>query len=120
MLFLAILYICLQSSIVAMPVISEKIVFLNEDGKHYERYDTTRTDHKSYDIWFKKEKVLLPEQYLKDYLYLYPNEHKWDTTTQPGYDLMKIAYGSHATLVQGKLDESEINIGNDGVYTYTN
>lgn len=119
-LFSFLLYFSLSPSIMALPVVSEKIIFLNEDGKHYVRYDTTRTNHKSYDIWFKKEKKRQPEQHLKDYLYLYPNEHQWDRKTQPGYDLMKIASGSYATLVQGKLNNTEIKVGKDGVYTYTN
>lgn len=115
------LYFYLPLSAMASPVVSEKIIFLNEDGKNYVRYDTTRTDHKSYDIWFKKENIQLSEQHLKNFLYLYPNEHKWDSKTQPAYDLMKIASGSYATLVQGKLDNNtELNIGADGIYTYTN
>ena len=104
----------------ALPAVSEKIIFLNEDGRHYVRYDTTRTDHSSYSLWFENQEGLLPEQHLKDFLYLYPNEHQWDTTKQPGYDLMKITSGSYATLVQGELDNTEITIGNDGVYSYTN
>ena len=121
LLSLATLYFCLLPSAMALSVISEKIIFLNEDGKHYVRYDTTRTNHESYDIWFKKQKNPQLEEHLKDYFYLYPNEYKWDSTAQLDFDLMKIASGSHASLVQGKLDKgTEINIGNDGVYTYTN
>lgn len=115
------LYFSLLPSSMALPVVSEKIIFLNEDGKHYVRYDTTRTNHKSYDIWFNKVKKLKPEQHLKDYLYLYPNDHQWDSKIQPDYDVMKIASGSYATLVQGELiTNTEINIGEDGVYTFTN
>ena len=115
------LYFFLLSSAMALPVVSEKIIFLNEDGKHYVRYDTTRTNHKSYDIWFNKVKKLEPEKHLKDYLYLYPNVHQWDSKTQPDYDVMKIASGSYATLVQGELiSNTEIKIGEDGVYTFTN
>ena len=113
-------YFCFLSTAIAAPVVSEKIIFLNEDGKHYVRYDTTRTSHKTYDIWFKKEKNKVSEQHLKDFLYLYPNEHKWDSATHSRYDLMKIASGSYATLVQGKLDNTELNISDDGIYTYTN
>ena len=121
LLSLAGLYFCLLSPAMALPVVSEKIIFLNEDGKHYVRYDTTRTEHHSYDIWFKKEKKQPLEQHLKDFLYLYPNEHQWDSTTHQNYDLMKIASGSYATLVQGELiKNTEINIGDDGVYTYSN
>ncbi|MCK4833119.1 MAG: OmpA family protein [Gammaproteobacteria bacterium] len=110
-----------QSSALALSVISEKIIFLNEDGIDYVRYDTTRTSHHSYDIWFKKQKEQSPEQHLKDYLYLYPNEYQWDSEAQPEHDLLRIAAGSYATLVQGKLVKGDdIHIGADGVYTYTN
>ena len=78
------------SSAYALQVISEKIIFLNGDGKNYVRYDTTRTSSPSYEIWFKKENSLSPEQYLKDYLYIYANDYKCDTTTDTDYDLMKI------------------------------
>ena len=120
-LLATLLYCCFLSSAQALQVISEKIIFLNDDGKNYVRYDTTRTSSPSYEIWFKKENSLLPEQYLKDYLYIYPNDYKWDTTTHAAYDLMKISSGSYATLIQGELhNKTELNVGNDGVYTYTN
>ncbi|NOQ88112.1 MAG: OmpA family protein [Gammaproteobacteria bacterium] len=118
---LTVIFLCFQSSALALSVISEKITFLNENGIDYVRYDTTRTSHHSYDIWFKKEKGQLPEQHLKDYLYLYPNQYQWDSTMQPGHDLLRIASGSYATLVQSKLKKgSDIRIGDDGVYTYSN
>jgi outer membrane protein OmpA-like peptidoglycan-associated protein len=117
--FLA-LYFCLLTSVTALPLVSEKIFFLNEDGKHYVRYETTRTDHHSYTIWFKKDNIKQSDQHLKDFLYIYPNNHSWDTTTQPDYDLMQIDSGSYATLVQAELNNTEINISDDGTYTYTN
>ncbi|MDH5388836.1 MAG: flagellar motor protein MotB [Gammaproteobacteria bacterium] len=120
-LLTTLLYSCFLSSAQALQVISEKIIFLNGDGKNYVRYDTTRTSSPSYEIWFKKENSLLPEQYLKDYLYIYPNDYKWDTTTHAAYDLMKISSGNYATLIQGELHKkTELNVGKDGVYTYTN
>jgi len=120
-LSVTILSSCFFSYAYALQVISEKIIFLNDDGKAYVRYDTTRTSSPSYDIWFNKEHSQAPEQYLKDYLYIYPNDYKWDTSSQTGYDLMKISSGSYATLIQGELhSESEINISEDGVYTYSN
>jgi outer membrane protein OmpA-like peptidoglycan-associated protein len=119
---LPILLACLLPlQIQASPVVSEKIIFLNVDGKHYVKYDTRRTDHQTYDIWFKKRKTRNPESHLDNYLYLYPDEHRWDRNAQPNFDLMKIDSGSFASLVQDRLDfNSEISIGKDGVYTYTN
>ncbi|MDH5736022.1 MAG: flagellar motor protein MotB [Gammaproteobacteria bacterium] len=120
-LFTVALCFFLLSSVYAQEVISEKIFFLSEDGKGYVRYDTTRTNNPGYDIWFKKVKDQLPEKHLKDYLYMYPNDYKWDATSQSGYDLMKIASGSYATLIQGTLiNKTEVDVGDDGVYTYSN
>ena len=120
-LSVTILYCCFLPSAYALKVVSEKIIFLNDDGKAYVRYDTTRTSSPGYDIWFKKENSAAPEKYLKDYLYIYPKDYKWDTSSQAGFDLMKIASGSYATLIQGKLhSKSEINISKDGIYTYSN
>ncbi|MCW9015220.1 MAG: OmpA family protein [Gammaproteobacteria bacterium] len=122
LLFSVLIYLsAIPYAAMALPVVSEKIIFLNEDGKNYVRYDTSRTNHPSYSIWFEKDESSSPEDHLKDYLYIYPNQYKWDTTSQPGYDLLKIASGNYATLVQEKLDRNnEITIGEDGVYTYTN
>jgi flagellar motor protein MotB len=120
-IFLTLLSYCFTSSAFALQVISEKIIFLNEDGEAYVRYDTTRTSSPSYEIWFNKADSQHPEQYLKDYLYIYPDEYNWDTTSNPEYDLMKIASGSYATLIQGKLDnKAEVSVSEDGVYTYSN
>ena len=119
LLFAAILSCCFTSSTFAKEVISEKIIFLNEDGEAYVRYDTTRTSSPSYEIWFSKENSLHPEKYLKDYLYIYPDNYTWDTSSQPNSDLMKIDSGSYATLIQGKLNsKTEVSISDDGVYTY--
>lgn len=120
-LLLAMLCLVLPMPAYALPVVSEKIIFLNEDGSHYVRYDTTRTGHPSYNIWFEKARQKSPEEHLKDYLYIYPNEYQWDTSSQAKYDLLRINSGSYATLVQGKLDpENEIKRGKDGVYTFSN
>ena len=120
-LLFPILYLLLLPNSFAVQVVSEKIIFLDENGTDYVRYDTTRTNHPAYEIWFNKVANKKPEQHLKDYLYIYPNEYKWDSVSYGDYDLMKIASGSYASLVQGKLlPNSELVVDNDGVYTYTN
>lgn len=112
---------CFLSAADALEVIGEKIIFLNEDGKAYVRYDTTRTSSPSYEIWFSGKKSLRPEDHLKDYLYIYPADYTWDTSSNSGYDLMKIASGSYATLIQGEFDsKTEISVSKDGIYTYSN
>ena len=110
-----------QTACLSQSVISEKIIFLNEDGKNYVRYDTLRTGHPSYDIWFEKGKGKKPAQHLKDYLYVYPDKYRWDSKSQKEYDLLKIASGTYATLVQNKLiDNVDLKIDKNGLYTYKN
>ena len=72
-LFTIVLSYYFISPVFAQDVISEKIFFLNEDGEAYVRYDTTRTNSPSYDIWFGKENSLHPEKNLENYLYVYPD-----------------------------------------------
>ena len=120
-LFTIVLSYCFISPVFAQDVISEKIFFLNEDGEAYVRYDTTRTNNSSYDIWFSKENTLHPENNLQNYLYVYPDNYTWDTRSQSNHDLMKINSGSYATLIQGRLNTgAEVTISKDGVYTYQN
>lgn len=105
----------------SQSVVSEKIIFLNEDGKNYVRYDTVRTDYPSYDLWFKKDQVDSPAQHLKDHLYIYPDKYSWDVNSQQDYDLFKIASGTYATLVQNKLiNNADIRLDENGIYTYSN
>ena len=116
-----ILLVGIQTNCLSQSVISEKIVFLNEDGKNYVRYDTLRTGHPSYDIWFEKGQEKTPAQHLKDYLYVYPNKYRWDSKSQKNYDLLKIASGTYATLVQNRLvDNVDVIIDKNGAYTYKN
>ena len=120
-LLLVILSFGVLASALAAPVVSEKIIFLDENGIDYVRYDTTRTSHHSYEILFNKKANTNPEQHLKDYLYIYPKDYQWDHTSNAKFDLMKIASGSYATLMQKKLSlDSELSIDDNGVYTYTN
>lgn len=110
-----------QSVSLCQSVVSEKIIFLNEDGKNYVRYDTLRTNHTGYDIWFKKEKVKTPAEHLKEYLYVYPDKYQWDVSSQKDYDVLKISEGSHASLIQNKLvDNADIWVDKNGMYTYSN
>ena len=111
----------IQGISLSQSVVSEKIIFLNEDGKNYVRYDTVRTSHPSYDIWFKKDHTKAPAEHLKDYLYVYPHTYKWDVTSQKEFDLFKVASGTYATMVQSKLiDNADLWVDKSGIYTYSN
>ncbi|MCK5335751.1 MAG: OmpA family protein [Gammaproteobacteria bacterium] len=111
----------IQGISLSQSVVSEKIIFLNEDGINYVHYDTVRTSRSSYYIWFKKGQVTSPEEHLKDYLYVYPDQYQWDVNLQKEYDLFKIASGNYASLVQSKLvNGADLWVDKDGIYTYSN
>ena len=115
-----VLNVVIAASAQAKQVISEKIIFLDENGGDYVRYDTTRTSHQSYDIWFNKIANQKPEQHLDNYLYIDPDNYQWDSSAHADYDLMKIPSGSYATLIQSKFVPDTELVIDDGVYTYTN
>jgi outer membrane protein OmpA-like peptidoglycan-associated protein len=116
-LLMSVLFSMFASSIEAATVIGEKIIFLKEDGQHGLTYYTTRTDYSNYTIWFEKEEGETVEDILKDYLYFYPNDYHWDTTSNHQYNLLKIPQGSYANLSTYELSST---VGKDGIYTYKN
>lgn len=118
------LLICLLVSCFILParaasVIKEKIIFLKEDGLHYLGYETVRTSYSSYDLNFFKVKGRKPEDHLKGFFYIYPNEYKWDSTSKRQYDLLQFEQGSWATLVQENLGES-LTVEENGTFVYKN
>lgn len=101
----------------AATVISESVIFLQEDGQHYLAYDTRRTSYSNYYLIFTKKKGLKPDDHLKDCLYVYPNEYRWDTTSDRQHDLLRFSQGSYAMLNRGVLEERR-TVGEDGIYTF--
>ncbi len=106
-------------SVEAATVIKEKIIFLKEDGQHYLGYETIRTNYSSYDLTYLKLEGGKPEDNLKGFFYINPNEYTWDSTTKPQYDLLKFAQGSWATLVEESLDEN-LTLNEKGTYIFGN
>ncbi len=101
----------------AATVISENIVFLEEDGRHSLSYVTRRTSYPNYQLFFRKEEGRKLDEYLDKYLYIYPNEYTWDTTSHHQYNLLKFPQGSYAMLGRDDLSKN-LMVGEDGVYTY--
>jgi len=109
----------LSLSTAAASVIKEKIIFLKEDGRHYLSYETVRTSYSSYDLNFFKVKGRKPEDHLKGFFYIYPNEYSWDSTSKRQYDLLQFGQGSWATLVQESLGES-LTVEENGTFVFEN
>jgi len=103
----------------AAPPVSEKIIFLNQDGRSAFYYDTSRSDSKEYNLLFDKSEGRPLDEHLNNYLYIYPNEHNWETRTKPGYDSLHFNQGSFAFLHKTSFDSS-ITIDKNSIYTYTN
>lgn len=103
----------------AAPPVSEKIIFLNQDGRSAYYYDTSRSDSKEYNLIFDKSEGRPLDEHLNNYLYIYPNEHNWDTRSKPGYDSLHFNQGSFAFLHRTSLERS-ISVDKNSIYTYTN
>jgi flagellar motor protein MotB len=103
----------------ASGVISEQIYFLEKDGRHALVYTTSRTDYSNYNMWFRNREGCETEDYVKDFLYIYPNEYTWDTASKNGYTLLKLPEKSFAGLERVEL-EPGLQVTEDGVYNFSN
>jgi len=103
----------------ASGVISEQIYFLEEDGRHALIYTTSRTDYSNYNMWFRNREGYETEDYVKNFLYIYPNEYTWDTASKNGYTLLKMHGRSFAGMERVEL-EAGLQVTEDGVYNFSN
>ena len=90
----------------ASDALSERIYFVQQDGRHALVYTTSRTDMENYNLWFRQQPGSGEEEYLKDFLYLFPKSGEWSSETKPGYMLLKLPSGSFASLEWTDLEEN--------------
>lgn len=101
--------------------ISERIYFIQEDGRHALVYTTSRSDFSTYSLWFTKRKGYTAENYLEDFHYLYPNSDNWSSKEDDKYMVLKLPYGDFASLKWANLEEKErLQVDKDGVYYFRN
>lgn len=101
--------------------ISERIYFVQQDGRHALVYTTSRTDYKDYNIWFEEKAGNTPEDYLKDFLYLFPNNGEWIKDPKVGFQVLKLPNGNFASLEWTDLEaDGRLKVDTDGVYYYQN
>ena len=101
-------------------VISERILFLKEDGEHYLSYVTNRSQFSSYNLWYEKDKYPDLETALKNVLYFFPNEYTWDTTADKKFNILHIQQGSYAILQEDHFKRGQdIKPTGDGGWIYT-
>lgn len=77
---------------------SEWLLFIGADGHTAVQYDTMRTGYSSFDRYVPKGTK--PE----DYLYIFPNEFRLDTTADSRSDIIRFPSGSFALLSEADLE----------------
>jgi len=87
------------SSVRADDAVSERIYFVQQDGRHAMVYTTSRTDYSDYSLWFSEKEGYQPEDYLENFLYLFPQSGEWSNDSKPGYRALKLPQGNFAALV---------------------
>ena len=100
-------------------VVSEQIYFLEDNGKNALVYTTTRTDYTNYRMWFQTNQGLEIEDYINNFLYMYPNKYTKDTYSKKDFTLLKFPGGSFAGLERINL-ESGLEVSDDGVFHFNN
>ena len=110
-----------MSSVRADEPVSERIYFVQQDGRHAMVYTTSRTDYSDYDIWFAEKDGYQPADYLDHFLYLFPKNGDWADDSQSGYRVLRLAGGDFASLERHDLEQDgRLAVDSDGVYRYRN
>ncbi len=98
---------------------SEQIYYLEADGLNALVYTTSRSDYASYNMWFKNKVGFNPEDYIRNFLYIYPIEYNWDTQSKQGFTLLKFPGRNFAGLERIGLEPS-LQVTKDGVFHFNN
>jgi flagellar motor protein MotB len=109
---LMILALFFISGSAAAEVVKETVIFLQEDGRHYFSYTTARTDWPSYDLYLQKERTL------DDFLYIYPNDFKWDQSSDAASNILRFTQSDYA-LIQPGIWSGEVAQDSSGIYQYS-
>jgi chemotaxis protein MotB len=103
----------------APGVVSERIYYLQDDGRNAMVYTTSRTDYANYDLWFRAKEGYADDDYLKDFLYLFPNAGDWHG--KDGFKALKLPLGSFASLEWTDLEaDRRLQVDGDGIFSYRN
>jgi flagellar motor protein MotB len=111
----------LASASQAGTALSERIYFVQQDGRHALVYTTSRTDLDEYNLWFKKEPGSLEEESLEEFLYLFPKSGEWNSDAKPGYRVLKLPSGNFASLEWTDLEKNgRLQVDDHGVHRFRN
>ncbi len=92
-------------------VVKETVIFLQEDGRHYFSYTTARTDFPRYDLYLQKQRSL------DDFLYIYPNDFKWDENSDSNANRLRFSQSDYALIQPGSWS-GEVQQDKQGVYRF--
>jgi flagellar motor protein MotB len=106
------LMLILASKTFADDVVKETILFLQEDGLSHLTYTTARTRGVSYDLYLDKQ------EWLKDYLYIYPNEYRFDRESDSHANILHFSQGDYATISPGDF-RTRTEVSEGGVYHFS-
>lgn len=95
----------------AAEVVKETVIFLQEDGRHFFSYTTARTDWPSYDLYLQKERTL------EDFLYIYPNDYKWDDASDDAANILRFSQSDYALIQPGSWS-AEVSQDRKGIYRF--
>ncbi len=92
-------------------VISENMIFLQDDGRSYLLHRTMRTDWDAYNFHVDKKLKL------DDFYYIYPNDFKWDGESSADTNILKFTQGTFVVMYPGRF-EKEVTVDDKGVYIF--
>ncbi|MCB1878372.1 MAG: thrombospondin type 3 repeat-containing protein, partial [Chromatiales bacterium] len=102
----------LPATLLATTVVSENLIFLNEDGKSYLLHRAMRTSHPSYSFHVDKKIGL------DDFYYISPNDYEWDGESDSTVNTLKFTQGSFVVMYPDQFGD-QVTVDGDGVYTFT-
>ena len=103
----------------ASGVVSEQIYFLEDNGRNALVYTTSRSDYSNYIMWFQTNQGLGIDDYIDNFLYMYPKEYTLDTHSKKDFTLLKFPGGSFAGLERIDL-EPGLQVSDDGIFHFNN
>ena len=103
----------------ASGVVSEQIYFLENNGRNALVYTTSRSDYSNYIMWFQTNQGIGIDDYIDNFLYMYPKEYTLDTYSKKGFTVLKFPGGSFAGLERINL-EPDLQVSDDGIFHFNN
>ncbi len=92
-------------------VVSENLIYLQEDGRSYLLHRSMRTDWPRYDFHVDKDVGL------NKFKYIYPQNFQWDDRSSPDTNILKFNTGQFAVIYPGRFDK-EVTVDDQGIYTF--